>query len=195
MYVKKFQQLTSGDLAICLEVKKFHEEKISTVHKELLMVESSLAFVDLKNRTFVVLPSLTSKSLTNDVPSGIEALSANLTKNIKNRIMDYMLQKYAVFPEHEEEIMVTISGFHRHQDYVVFKEALKNLRTIKTVALSALSHGRIELKVVTYAQKDMLLDWLNRFTPPGHSYQLQAGPSNDGGGAILVTVEYAEAIN
>ncbi|MCK4378773.1 MAG: hypothetical protein KAW01_05490, partial [Deltaproteobacteria bacterium] len=193
--MNQFQYLMPGDLTIYIEVKNFHEERIYTVHKQLLTIEDTLAFIDLKNRTFVTLPAIISKSLTDDLPSGINVLSDKLVKKLKNRIMDYMLQKYAVFPEYEEEVTVTISGFHRHQDYIYFKEALGNLRTIKSVDLSALSSGRIELKVTTYSQIDLLLDWINRFTPSGHNYQLQAGLSNGTAGTILVKVEYAEVAN
>ncbi|MEA3241247.1 MAG: hypothetical protein U9P37_06740 [Pseudomonadota bacterium] len=193
--MNQFQYLLPGDLTIYIEVKNFHEEKIYTVHKQLLTIEDTLAFIDLKNRTFVTLPAIISKSLTDDLPSGINILSAKLVKKLKNRIMDYMLQKYAVFPEYEEEVTVTINGFHRHQDYIYFREALENLRTIKSVDLNALSSGRIELKVTTYAQIDLLLDWINRFTPSGHNYQLQAGLSNGTAGTILVKIEYAEAAN
>lgn len=193
--MNQFQYLLPGDLTIYIEVKNFHEERIYTVHKQLLTIEDTLAFIDLKNRTFVTLPAIISKSLTDDLSSGINVLSAKLVKKLKNRIMDYMLQKYAVFPEYEEEVTVTISGFHRHQDYIYFREALENLRTIKSVDLNALSSGRIELKVTTYAQIDLLLDWINRFTPSGHNYQLQAGLSNGTAGTILIKVEYAEAAN
>ena len=194
--MNQFQYLLPGDLTIYIEVKNFHEERIYTVHKQLLTIEDTLAFVDLKNRTFVTLPAIISKSLTDDLPSGINVLSDKLVKKLKNRIMDYMLQKYAVFPDYEEEFTVTISGFHHHQDYIYFKEALENLRTIKSVDLSALSSGRIELKVTTYSQIDLLLDWINRFTPSGHNYQLQAGLSDStAAGIILVKVEYAQAAN
>ncbi len=193
--MNQFQDLIPGDLTIFIGVKNFHEERIYTVHKQLLTIEDTLAFIDLKNRTSVILPAIISKSLTDDLPSGINVLSAKLVKKLKNRIMDYMLRKYAVFPEHEEEVAVTIRGFHCHQDYIYFKEALENLRTIKAVDLSALSNSRIELKVTTYSQIDLLLDWINRFTPSGHNYQLQAGLSNGTAGTILVKVEYAEAAN
>jgi hypothetical protein len=193
--MNQFQYLLPGDLTIYVEVKNFNEERIYTVHKQLLSIEDTLAFIDLKNRTFVTLPAIISKSLTDDLPSGINVLSAKLVKKLKNRIMDYMLQKYAVFPAYEGEVTITINGFHRHQDYIYFKEALENLRTIKSVDLSALSSGRIELKVTTYSQIDLLLDWINRFTPSGHNYQFQAGLSNGTADTILVKVEYAEAAN
>ncbi len=193
--MNQFQYLMPGDMTIYVDVRNFHEEKIYTVHKQLLTIEDTLTFIDLKNKTFVTLPSITSKSLTDDLPSGINVLSDKLVKTLKSQIMDYMLQKYAVFPKHEEEFTVTIIGFHHHQDYIYFKEALENLRTIKSVDLSALSSGRMELKVVSYSQIDLLLDWINRFAPSGHNYQLQAGLSNDTAGTILVKVEYAEAVN
>jgi len=194
--MNQFQYLMPGDLTIYIELKNFHEERISTVHKQLLTIEDTLAFIDLKNRTSVILPMIINKSLTDELPSGINVLSDKLIKKLKNRIMDYLLQKYAVFPEHEEEVTVIISGFHHHQDYIDFKEALKNLRTIKTVDLSALSGGRIELKATIYSQIDLLLDWINRFTPSGHNYQLQAGLSDStAAGIIQVRVDYAQAAN
>jgi len=193
--MKQFQYLLPGELTIYIGVGNFHEERINTVHKQLLTVEDTLAFIDLKNRTSTILPAIINKSLTDYLPSGISVLSAELVEKLKNRIMYYMLQKYVVFPEHEEEVSIIISGFHRHQDYIYFKEALENLRTIKSVDLSALSSGRIELKVTTYSQIDLLLNWINRFTPSEHNYQLQAGLSNGSTGTISVKVEYAEAAN
>jgi len=193
--IHQFQDLMPGDLTIYVNVKNFHEERIYTVHKQLLTIEDTLTFIDLKNKTFATLPTTTSKSLTDDLPSGIDDLADKLVKKLKSRIMDYLLQKYAVFPSHEEEVTIAISGFRYHKDYIYFKEALANLKTIKSVDLSALSSGRMELKVISYSQIDLLLDWINRFTPSGHNYQLQAGLSDDTTGTILVKVEYAEAAN
>lgn len=190
--MSQFRNLFHGDLTIYVEVKNFHEEKISTVQKELLTIEDRLTFIDLKNDTSVTLPSGISKSLTNDLPSGINLLSDKLVKNLKNRIMDYMLQKYAVSPDHEVEVMIILSGFQRHQDYISFKEALKKLRTTKAVDLNALSTDRIELKVTTHSQVDLLLDWINRYTPTDPGLRLQAGLLNGAADTILARVEYVE---
>lgn len=193
--IHQFQELMPGDLTIYVNLKNFHEQMISTVHKQLLTIEDTLSFIDLKNKTFATLPTTTSKSLTDDLPSGINVLADKLVEKLKSRIMDYMLQKYVVFPQHEEECIVTLQGFHHYQDYKYFKEALGNLRTVKSVALNALSSGRIELKVASYSHMDLLVDWFNRFIPSGRDYRLRAGLANDSADTILVKVEYAEAAN
>ncbi len=192
--MEQFQDLLPGELTIYIGVGNFHEERVNTVHKQLLTVENTLAFIDLKNRTSTILPAIINKSLTDYLPSGISVLSAELVEKLKNRIMDYVLQKYVVFPDHEEEVSVTISGFHRHQDFICFKEALEKLRIIKSVDLISLSSGRIGLKIISYSPVDLLLGWLNRFAPSGHNYQLQAGRLSSGTAAtILIRVKYVEA--
>jgi len=193
--IQQFQELMPGDLTMYVNVKNFHEESISTVHKHLLSIEDTITFIDLKNKTFATLPTTTSESLTGDLPSGINVLADKLVENLKSRIIDYMLQKYVVSPQQEEEFIVTIQGFHSYQDYMDFKEALGNLRVIKSVALNALSSGRIELKVASYSHIDLLLNWLNRFIPSGHNYRLRTGLGNDSPDTILVKVEYVETAN
>lgn len=189
----EFRDLAPGDLIIYVDIDHFQKEKISTVHKELLSVKDTVTFIDMKNETSLVLPPATSKFLSSDFLEGMSALSERLLSNVENRVMDHMLQKYAVFPEHEEEVLVRIAGFRRHLDYVYFKKALEKLRTIKSVDLNALSRSQIELKVTTYAQRDLLLNWLNHFTSPVQHYQLRAEQDHSATAAILVKVDYAKA--
>lgn len=190
--LNQLQRVVSGDLLLYVEVKNFHEEKIYTVQKQLLSVENTVTFIDMKNGTHSTLPVETCKLLTDDVPAGMSTLAAKLSLSLKDRIMNHILQKYAVFPEHEQEFAVVIHGFQRHQDYVEFKTALAGLRTVKSVDLSSLASGRIELKVATYSQIEPLLEWINRFVPDGNHFQLRAGLATDAADVILVKVDYAE---
>ncbi|RLB71973.1 MAG: hypothetical protein DRH04_00545 [Deltaproteobacteria bacterium] len=184
--------MVPGDLLLYLEVRNFQEEKIYTVQKQLLSIEDTVTFIDMKNETCSTLPVETCKLLTDDVPAGMNSLAAKLALSLKDRIMNHILQKYAVFPEHEQEFAVVIHGFRSHQDYVEFKTALAGLRTIKAVDLSSLARGRIELKVTTYAQIEPLLEWINRFVPDGNHFQLRAGLATEAADVILVKVDYAE---
>jgi len=80
--MKQFQYLLPGELTIYIGVGNFHEERINTVHKQLLTVEDTLAFIDLKNRTSTILPAIINKSLTDYLPSGISVLSAELVGDV-----------------------------------------------------------------------------------------------------------------
>ncbi|MBN2333008.1 MAG: hypothetical protein JXO49_02745 [Deltaproteobacteria bacterium] len=187
----RFKELLPGDLAIFIDLQPMEEKHIGTVDKLLLSVDYDMTFVDMKNNSLVILPPAATQVLAESLPAGMPLLAEKLNAQLKNQIMDRMLREYAVFPENEQEIMLAINGFRQHRDFKQFTDELETLRTVGAVRLHALSAGHIELKVSTYATMELLIEWLNRFSPADGSYALRSQLLPSSVDTVLVQVDYA----
>ncbi|MBW1645457.1 MAG: hypothetical protein JRJ56_03895 [Deltaproteobacteria bacterium] len=180
-----------GDLAIIVCLEPLVEKRIATVDKLLLESRYRFLLVDMKNdlRSRPVADKV--QVLSGDFPAAFASLQQQLLARLHEQIMTRVLDEYPVATRQETTVTLRCTGFRRAADFASFRQRLTALRTVKAATVTALAAGELELRVVTIANYDLLLQWLNHFVPAERDYRLRAALDSQSPGLILVQVDYA----
>lgn len=188
-----FQGLLSGDLIVAIRPGEVSEERIVSLRKSFWRSRAELVFIDTKNDMITHLPTVTAKVISSDYVAGLEKLTQNLTEGVQQACLDRLLRDYIVPQESEELMVLQFEGFRRPADFVLFKERLQSLRTVKEVSLQALAAGSIELGVRILISPPLLIKWFNGFSSDDLPFTFTVYPLDETPEHYLIRVNYDPA--
>jgi hypothetical protein len=169
-----FKGLLAGDLIIVVRASEIREERIVSLRKSFWQSQAEIVFIDLKNSAITHLPLVETKIVGDDYVVGMQRLTRELSDKVCSCTIDRLLRDYVVPGGSEERIELECLGFRQPADFIVFKERLKSLRTVKEVNLQEFAAGSLTIEMITLTPAELLGKWLNGAAAKDLNFRLHA---------------------
>ncbi len=169
-----FKGMLVGDLIIVVRASEIREERIVSLRKSFWQSQAEIIFIDMKNSAITHLPVVETKIVGDDYVVGMQRLTRELSDKVCSYTIDRLLRDYVVPGGSEERIELECLGFRQPADFIIFKERLKSLRTVKEVNLQEFAAGSLTLEMTTLTPAELLGEWLNSAAAKDLNFRLHA---------------------